>query len=295
MVGLQDFFTLSLSIIIGSLPFVVLGTVLSVVIQNYVPQDKLLRFLPKNSFLRRLVLSFMGIFLPVCECGNIPLARGLMIRGVSPADATVFLLAAPIVNPITIITTYQVFHFSGGILVARILGGFLIAHIIAVMLTWQKQQSRLLTKEMNYSCSHNHENNSKENKFSVSVKDFSSEFMKMFKPLVVGAMIAGLIQVIVPKDILSSVGSDPILSIVVMLVLACVISICSTVDSFFALAFSSTFSSGAITAFLLAGPLVDIRMISMLKTTYTTKTIILIVVSVLILSFIIGEVVNLFG
>ena len=78
---LQDLLTLSISVVIESLPFVVLGIVLSIVVQVWLPDGILMKYLPRNPFLRRLCISMFGIFLPVCECGNVPLARGLIVGG----------------------------------------------------------------------------------------------------------------------------------------------------------------------------------------------------------------------
>ena len=109
---LQDLLTLSISVIIESLPFVLLGILLSIVVQVWIPDRWIMRVLPQNPFLRRAVISFLGIFLPVCECGNVPLARGLIVKGFTVSESMTFLLAAPIVNPITIITTGQAFGFD---------------------------------------------------------------------------------------------------------------------------------------------------------------------------------------
>ena len=130
---MQDFLTLSISVIIESLPFVILGILLSIVVQVWLPDGILMKYLPRNPVLRRFCISLFGIFLPVCECGNVPLARGLIVGGFTVPESMTFLLAAPIVNPITIITTHQAFGFDDGILVARILGGLAIANIIG----WQ--------------------------------------------------------------------------------------------------------------------------------------------------------------
>ena len=123
---LQDLLTLAYSVIIESLPFVVLGIALSILVQVWIPDRWIARALPKNTFLRRLAISFLGVLLPVCECGNLPFARGLIARGFSVSESLTFLLAAPIINPITILTTYQAFGLNNGVLVARLAGGFFV-------------------------------------------------------------------------------------------------------------------------------------------------------------------------
>src|SRR5829696_2293963 len=102
---LQDFTTLALSIVVEALPFVILGALVSVIVRLFAPTERILRLLPKRPLLRRLSISLFGTFMPVCECGNVPVARGLVIKGLSVAESTTFLLAAPIINPVTLLAT----------------------------------------------------------------------------------------------------------------------------------------------------------------------------------------------
>jgi len=101
------------------------------------------------------------------------------------------------------------------------------------------------------------------------------------------------VQVLVPRDALLAIGSDPALSIIAMMALAMVVSICSNVDAFFALSFASTFTPGSIVAFLLVGPLVDVKMLALMRTTFTTRVLGGLVVVVVLSAFAIGTAVNL--
>lgn len=101
----RDVVTLSVSVLVESLPFVFLGIIISILVQVWLP-DRVWDLLPRSPALRRLVLSGLGVVLPVCECGNVPLARGLMLRGLGVGESLTFLMAAPILNPVTILTTY---------------------------------------------------------------------------------------------------------------------------------------------------------------------------------------------
>jgi uncharacterized membrane protein YraQ (UPF0718 family) len=148
----QDFVTLSLAVIIESIPFVFLGIGLAVVVQVWVPERVILKVLPRNPILRRMVLSLLGVLLPVCECGNVPLSRGLVMRGLTVPEAMTFLVAAPIVNPVTIITTYQAFGFDDGILVARVIGGFVIANLVGWLFSRHPEPDALLTRSFSATC-----------------------------------------------------------------------------------------------------------------------------------------------
>ncbi len=288
----QDGLTLGLSVLIEALPFVVLGVVLSIVVQVWLPPDLIHRALPKNAWGRRAVLSLLGMLIPVCECGNVPFARGLMMRGLAPAEAMTFLMAAPIVNPIVIITTHAAFGWDAGILVARLVGGYLIANLIGWIYSRHPDPDAILTQRFIATCERvSHEYGTPTRR---SLTQFLVELRAVMPALVIGSALAGAVQVLVPRDVLLEIGSNPVLSIVAMMILAMVVAICSNVDAFFALSFAATFSPGAIVAFLLVGPLVDIKMLALLRTTFTARTLAGVVAVVLLASFAIGIGVNVF-
>lgn len=287
----QDGLTLAISVLIESLPFVILGVVLSIVVQVWVPPGVIERWMPRRAWARRAVLSLLGMIVPVCECGNVPFARGLVMRGFTVPETMTFLIAAPIVNPIVIITTHQAFGFSDGILVARLVGGYLIANLIGWLYSRHPSPDALLTDRFRQTCELVvHEPGGRGRR---TLAQFVIELRAVMPALVIGSALAGAVQVLVPRETLVAIGSDPALSIVAMMALAMVVAICSNVDSFFALSFASTFTPGAIVAFLLVGPLVDVKMIALMRTTFTSRTIAGIVVVVLVSAFAIGTAVNL--
>lgn len=287
----QDGLTLAISVLIESLPFVILGVVLSIVVQVWVPPGVIERWMPRRAWARRAVLSLLGMIVPVCECGNVPFARGLLMRGFSVPETMTFLIAAPIVNPIVIITTHQAFGFSDGILIARLVGGYLIANLIGWLYSRHPSPDALLTERFRDTCELVvHEPGGRGRR---TLAQFVIELRAVMPALVIGSALAGAVQVLVPRETLVAIGSNPALSIVAMMALAMVVAICSNVDAFFALSFASTFTPGAIVAFLLVGPLVDVKMIALMRTTFTTRTIAGIVVVVLVSAFAIGTAVNL--
>ena len=91
--------------------------------------------------------------------------------------------------------------------------------------------------------------------------------------LVLGSFIATVIQVAVPREVIISLGQGPISSVVAMMTLGAVISICSTVDSFFALSFASTFTSGSILAFLVFGPMFDLKSMGLMLTVFKARAV----------------------
>ena len=292
--ALQDTLTLAISVVVESLPFVVLGICLSIVVQLWLPQWLLLRLLPRTPVLRRATLSTLGVLLPVCECGNVPLARGLVSRGVPLADAMTFLLAAPILNPITIVTTYQAFGFSDGILVLRVVGGFVIANLVGWLFSRHPQPESLLTDRFQDYCSR-HDHVQQREKPVEALRLFVAEAQTMVPALFVGAGVAGGIQAFAGRNLLLTLGRNPLWSVLALMALAFVIAICSTVDAFFILSFASVFTPGAIVAFLVLGPMVDVKMLVLLRTTFTAKTLVLLTSLVVLCTAVLGLGVNLVG
>jgi uncharacterized membrane protein YraQ (UPF0718 family) len=289
---LQDLLTLAISVIVESMPFVILGILLSIAVQEWVPDSWIVRILPRNPFARRAVISFLGVFLPVCECGNVPLARGLMVKGFTVSESMTFLLAAPIINPITIATTHAAFGWDGGVLVARIVGGFVIANLVGWLFSRHHDQDSLLTARFAAECrvpqSHEHGGA----RVHRSLELFIRETSVIMPALFIGSVVAGAIQVLVPREVLVTLGSNPLWSILAMMLLAFVISVCSNVDAFFILPFASTFMPGSIVTFLVFGPIIDIKMLALLRTTFTTRVLIQLTLLVGLCSALIGLVVN---
>ena len=257
----------------------------------------MLGLLPKSGLMRRGAVSTLGFFMPVCECGNVPLSRSLIIQGLKPSEAIAFLLAAPVLNPVTIWSTWAAFSFDPAIVYSRIIGTVLIAWVISYVISLKKKEQEFLTDSFVKTCNvHRKKNASHKHKHKPDLprfaRHFSAEAYTMIKLLAFGAIVAGLVQTFIPREILLSIGSNVVLSILAMLLLAFVVSICANVDAFFALAFANTFSAGSIVSFLVFGPMIDIKMIALLRTTFTKELIIVVSLLALSLSALTGLVVT---
>lgn len=291
MIQIQEIFTLFLGLMIEAFPFIVLGVTISTLIALYVKEDKILKYLPKNKFISHAIVGFMGVFVPVCECGNIPVARRLILKKFSVSQATTFLLAAPIVNPITFITTLEAFNIDKNIAIMRVVFGYVVALIIGLIISYRKNQGSFLRDEFfTETCEvHDHDHN-KHRGWEI----FQREFIGVFRLLFIGAIIAALTQSLVPREFLNAVGSHPILSIFAMVFLGFVVSMCSNVDAFFALSYSTTFTLGSLMAFMVFGPMIDIKILSMLRSTFRARFLVWLSIAVAMSAVLIGIGVNVF-
>ncbi len=305
---LGDFITTFRSIIIQAFPFLLLGIIISglVSIDFFTGVLKFfetkLRFkvnitsvIFKNRFLRYIRISLLGFLVPVCECGNVPVARRFMLKGMRPSETITFLLAAPIINPITIISTSEAFGANSIILISRVLGGFIIANIIGMLFGLLKNEEVLLTKNFYLDvCNHNHKNRKISGKFFEFIETIKEEFISILPVLLIGAFIASASQIFLPREVILSIGQNAVLSIVSMLVFAFIISICSSTDAFVAIAYSKTFVPGAIVAFLTFGPMIDIKILTLLKSSFKGWVLILLTALALLGSFLFGLIINSF-
>ncbi|MDO4241154.1 MAG: permease [Microbacteriaceae bacterium] len=288
----RDGGTLAVGVFVESFPFVVLGALVSAAVQLWVPQRVMFRLLPQRPALRRAVLSLLGVVLPVCECGNVPLARGLLRQGLSPAEALTFVLAAPILNPVTIITTYQAFGFDNGILAARIIGGFVIANLVGWVFSRQRDESALLQPDFAASCAHSGEEE-RSGWLSRGSVLFAQDLLLLMPALALGSVLAAVIQVGAPPQVLTGLGEHPVWSVFALILLAAAVSICSTVDAFFMLGFAAVFLPGGIVAFLVFGAMIDIKMLLLLRSTFRAKTLAAVTALVFLGALCLGYGVNL--
>jgi len=169
----------------------------------------------------------------------------------------------------------------------------MIANIVGWLFNGYKKSSDLLTADFETSCKIDHKiTNQEHSKFKRSIEVFTKEANVIVPALFFGGFVAGFVQVAVPRSILVELGSDPVLSIFAMIALAFIVSICANVDAFFALAFANTFTTGSLVSFLIFGPIVDIKMLSLMRTTYKRRVLVTVTLITTLVSACLGLAVN---
>ena len=252
--ALQTGATVFVSIFVQALPFLVLGVLLSAAISAFVPASFWTRALPSNRAMAVPVAGACGIVLPGCECASVPVAGALMARGVTPAAALAFLLSAPAINPIVLISTYVAFPDDPAMVVARLLASFGTAVIMGWLWLrfgrgeWLRMPGRTHL-----------EGTSSWHTFRLTA---THDFVHAGGFLVIGGLAAAVFNVAMPPEWLETLSENPWLAILVMALLAVVLSICSEADAFVAASFTS-FSLTARLAFLVVGPMIDLKLMSM--------------------------------
>jgi len=126
-----------------------------------------------------------------------------------------------------------------------------------------------------------------------ALRSASGEFFEMGRYLIIGSLLAALMQTFISQESLKALASSPVNSVLVMAALAFVLSLCSTVDAFLALSFARAFTVGSILTFLTFGPMVDIKTTSMYLGMFRRRTVVYLVVLPLLISTLFGIWLNL--
>lgn len=295
---LSTFTTIFLGIFIEAAPFLLLGTLASGLVEVYVSQEELQRLAPRRPLAGALFGGMLGLFFPVCECGVVPLTRRLFRKGLPTAAGISFLLASPVINPIVIASTAAAFGF-GQVLILRLGLSLLIAVITGLVFALQQDSAELLRPTpqplvLNPAVPGQQALMTHRSRLRKALVISVDEFFEMGRYLVMGALLAALLQSFVPQSLLLQFGQGPVLSVVILMALAVILSICSTVDAFIALSFASTFSPGAVMAFLVFGPMVDIKSALMYFQVFRRRPASLLILLPLVLSLLAGIVINLY-
>jgi uncharacterized membrane protein YraQ (UPF0718 family) len=288
--ALNNFFIIFYSIIVEGMPFILIGSLLSGIMEYFVSPESFDKFMPKKKVSKLTVAAMLGNLMPVCECGNIPFARRLIKKRVEPYIALTFLLAAPVLNPIVIASTVAAFPNDPTILFLRLSFTFLVAtgtgFMISKLTSKQVLSSHFAEQEAcnnplhshshNQSCESGHCAHKKKVSWPRLLSLVRTEFFEMTGIFLFGATIAASIQMFIPKSFVFGFNQFEWLAILAMMLLAFIVSICSNVDAFFALAYSQVFPMSSILAFLVFGPMIDIKAVLMMRTIFNWKTILLI-------------------
>lgn len=315
----QDFALAFLSILFEGAPFILLGTVLSGFIDVYLPAGTMDRLLPRNRNLAVLAAGLMGTVFPVCECAVVPVIRRLVSKGLPVSCALTYMLAAPIVNPITALSTWKAFQGQNAAMMTcgRLLLGFLVACAVGLIVSKLPLRSILKaqladdlergnpTPEPDHDhhhdhdhaccghdhdhhhehacCGHDHHHDDHDHakddpadlRLISAFRSAMKDFVDVATYFAIGVAITALFNTgIAPgAEWLDTLATRPASSAAAMMLLAFILSLCSTSDAFIA-ATLDKFSWSAKLAFLTFGPMMDVKLVFLYQTVLRKRFIV---------------------
>ncbi len=299
----QDFALAFLSILFEGAPFILLGTLISGFIDIYLPKGMMDRFLPKNRTLSIFVAGLLGAVFPVCECAVVPVIRRLVGKGLPMSCALTYMLAAPIVNPITALSTWKAFQGQAPWMMTsgRVLLGYLVAvgvGLVVARISLRKVLKKSLADKIEGEtkqeeehdhhheghdhdgcCGHEHSHDHKHEdegdaRLVAAMRSAMKDFVDVGVYFTIGVAITSLFNTgIAPgAQWLDSLAGNPVVAPAALMALAFILSLCSTSDAFIA-ATLAKFTWGAKLAFLVFGPMLDVKLLFLYQTVLRRKFI----------------------
>ncbi|SOE71552.1 hypothetical protein SAMN05446589_4088 [Streptomyces sp. OV198] len=259
--AMQAWRTVALAVTVQALPFLLLGTALSGAINAFVPARVFTRLLPRRPVLAVPVAGVAGVVLPGCECASVPVANSLIGRGVTPAAAFAFLLSAPAINPVVLTATAIAFPGHPEMVVARLLASLATAAVMGWLWLFLGRDKWL--KPVVRHTGHQPE----QSRLREFRRGFQHDFLHAGGFLVLGAMAAATFNVAVPRTVLDAFSGSPWLSVLFLAALAILLAVCSEADAFVAASLTG-FSPVARLAFMVVGPMVDLKLIALQAGTF---------------------------
>ena len=285
----QNFWFSFLALVFEGVPFILLGSLISGVIGSFVPAHIITGLLPKSRFPALLVSGLLGLIFPVCDCGIVPIVRRILKKGVPLSCGITYMLASPIVNPLVISSTIIAFQGQAPLLNAGLRIGF--GYFIAVMIgliVGSLQSESILRKGLittgrpsrtAFRIAPLYDSGSEKmeagfvRKASAAVRMATDDFLGTGLYFMVGAAIAATFNTAVNQRVILPLASDSVLSIISMMTLSGVLTLCSTSDAFIAATFV-TFPSAARMAFMIFGPMFDLKLIFLYSALFKKRFVI---------------------
>jgi hypothetical protein len=290
-----------LSIVFEGAPYILIGTIFSGVIDAFLPAKLLDRVLPKNKILATLIAGFLGLVFPVCECAVVPVIRRLVQKGLPLSCAVTYMLSAPIMNPIVAISTLTAFKEFQGLswatagnatmTIARLSLGYLVAVIVGlIVLRFKPGQvlrasiaNKIAQAEAADADDHVHAPAANFNgKLVHAMRSSMRDFLDTAMYFAIGVVITSAFNTQINQSLLNAVAGNDWLAVPSLMGLAIVLSLCSTSDAFIA-APMTAFSMAAKLAFLVFGPMMDIKLLFMYSSVFQRKVVVSFLIGLFIL------------
>jgi uncharacterized membrane protein YraQ (UPF0718 family) len=290
--NIQFFVRLFTSVVWEAMPFIVLGALIAGVLEEFLPQTLIGKIMPKHALPAVVIGSLLGLVFPMCECGIVVVMRRLLRKGLPLSCCIAYMLCGPIINVVVIGSTYVAFvgHGYGVEMVLLRCGmGFVVACItgLVVHVTYRKYGNSLLTALATPPSSTlpmaDEDEKPKKLPFMQRLGNIAQtslhDFVDIMVFLILGSLLAAIVKLYITPNQVETLSKDqPYLAIPIMMLLAVLMCLCSEADAFVA----ASFKEAAITAklaFLVLGPMFDLKLLLMFTRVFRPKLIAVIIVS----------------
>jgi len=288
-----DFASIFTSIVLEAIPFIILGSFISAIIQTCISEEIITKLIPNASILGYIGAALIGLIFPVCECAIVPITRRLMKKGLPVGVGVTFMLAVPIINPVVIMSTYYAFYDKQAMVIIRTAGGFVAAILIGMIVNDLEENKNCIIIDSiendNYCTCGCNASLGNENKFKAIFEHTNREFLDIMSYLIFGAFISSGFQVIVSHGGFNFISENKVLVIIFMMFLGFALSLCSEADAFVGRSFLANYSFSGVAAFLILGPMLDLKNLMMLSGAFKKSFVFKLVITTISVVFIISS------
>lgn len=266
------------AMILEAVPFLLFGAIASTIIRNAVPLGFFSRLSRRFGVFGIPIVALSGVVAPICECAIVPTVGRLKERGLSTAYAVTMIVAVPLLNPIVLVSTLAAFPGRGDIVAARFGIGAIVAVGVGLITYGYEAFRRMSTLRSDATASPRIEAESvgrfrRSNVLTV-IHQSVEEFFEIFGYFLVGVIVSSVVTTVISPEVYSSVSKQPIIAIVTMIVAAFVLSVCSEADAFIGKALLPVVGPMGVTAFMVFGPMLDLKNTAMLGRVFPVRGII---------------------
>ncbi|OQX11687.1 MAG: hypothetical protein BWK76_18840 [Desulfobulbaceae bacterium A2] len=291
------------AIILEALPFMLLGALVGGIFETFVSRERMASILPRQGWLTVCLAAGMGIVFPVCECAVVPVVRRLARKGLPPGAAVAYLLGAPIINPVVAASTALAYRFDWRVVGLRLALGYGIAVVLGLLLDRIARRGSIFAAGLNEddhalhgdSCCpstcgcHGAATGGDQGPALIAgdrldallvrlgqvFRHAAEDFLAVGHYLVIGAFVAALAQTYLDRTLVLRLSEVPLASTLFMMLLAILLNLCSESDAFIAASFSVMLPLSAQLAFMLTGPMFDLKLLLMYQGLFRRRIILL--------------------
>ena len=272
-------------------PYLILGCLISGILSVFLTVEIVQKYLGKKTISSVFIASFLGVPLPLCSCGVIPVSAYLSKHGASKGSVTSFLISTPQTGIDSIFITYGMLGPLFAIYrpVVAFLSGIIGGSLVHALDDDEVENEGAICEQD--CCDDSHST-------SIIYKIFHYGFVRLpqdiVNPLVIGIALSSFIIVFIEPDYFNHVGQG-ILGMLIMLILGLPAYVCATASVPIAFAlYTKGFSLGAMLVFLMTGPATNITTMSVIYKILGKKNLLIYLGSIIFCSMGAGLILDVF-
>lgn len=272
-------------------PYLLLGFLFAGILHVFIPPNMVSNYMGKSSIKSVIYSALLGVPLPLCSCGVIPTGISLYNNGASKGSTVSFLISTPQTGVDSIMISYSLLGLPFALIrpivafVTGIFGGFLTN-----VFDTKPVDSTISKNKINATEVHTQSGN-------VFLRLFNYAFIELLgdiaKWLVIGLVLAAIIDIAIPPDFFSTYLYNDFLSMFVILLVSVPLYICATSSvPIAAMLMLKGLSPGAALVFLMAGPATNAATITVLSKVMGKRSLVVYLFSIIFGSMFFGYLIN---